>query len=133
MKNKIKWVGSTESDIMLESEIKSLNKEKERLDAEERILDYWIEKTNEDLINFAKDEELNKFAFITHSDLKRLTKENQNETYIVIKAPTGTTLEVPLSENETEDFPHQLVLQTGEGEIVPFLIYNEDINVHWGD
>lgn len=134
MKNKIKWVGSIEDDIGLESEIKNLFKEKEKQLAEEKLLDYWIEKTNEDLMNYAKDEELTKYAFLTFEDLRKLTKNcYENDTFLVVKAPTGTTLEVPILDNEAEEYPHQLILKSGEGEIVPFLIYNEKIELQWGE
>ena len=61
------------------------------------------------------------------------TLSNNNEDYLIIKAPKGTTLErVSLDEekNETE-YPHQLFLDSGNEEIVPFILSNEQITMEY--
>ena len=132
-KNKIKWIGSNE-DLSLKQELKDLNREYEKLCAEDKLLEYWIEKTNQDLQSFGEDEVQSHYAFVTYEDLKNLrTLSNNNEDYLIIKAPKGTTLErVSLDEekNETE-YPHQLFLDSGNEEIVPFILSNEQITMEY--
>lgn len=117
----------------LESEIRNLSKEYDKLCAEEKLLDYWIEKTNDDLQSFAKNEEHTKFAFVTFNDIKNLKKNSgNNETFLIIKAPKGTTMELPLNnENElgeSQEFPNQIYLHSDNGEIIPFIVADEKID-----
>ena len=116
----------------MELEIKNLSKEYEKLCAEEKLLDYWIDKTNEDLQNFAKNEEHSKYAFVTVNDIKNLKKSSEsNETFLIIKAPKGTTMEIPLSNenelNENQEYPNQIYLHSEQGEIIPFIVSDEKI------
>lgn len=131
LKNKIKWVGANENPE-LELEIKNLSKEYDKLCAEEKLLDYWIDKTNDDLQNFAKNEEHTKYAFVTFNDIKNLKKSSENETFLIIKAPKGTTMELPLSnENEfgeNQEYPNQIYLQSDNGEIIPFIVSDDKID-----
>lgn len=131
LKNKIKWVGVNENPA-LELEIKNLSKEYDKLCAEEKLLDYWIDKTNEDLQNFAKNEENTKYAFVTFNDIKNLKKNSDsNETFLIIKAPKGTTMELPLGNDEFgegQEYPHQIFLHSENGEIIPFIVSDEKID-----
>lgn len=113
----------------MENEIKNLQKEFEKLNAEEVLLDYWITKTNEDLQNFAKNEENTQYAFLTFSDLMSLKKSSENsETFLIIKAPKGTTMEIPeSSEGNIGEYENQLILHCEEGEIVPFIVSENKI------
>jgi len=45
-----------------------------------------------------------------------------NEIFLVVKAPKGTTLEVPDIEDEEEKYPHQLYFNTKKGEIQLYLV-----------
>lgn len=116
----------------MELEIKNLSKEYEKLCAEEKLLDYWIDKTNDDLQNFAKNEEHSKYAFVTFNDIKNLKKSSEsNETFLIIKAPKGTTMELPLNnendQNESREYPNQIYLHSEQGEIIPFIVSDEKI------
>ena len=117
----------------LELEIKNLSKEYEKLCAEEKLLDYWIDKTNEDLQSFAKDEEHTKYAFVTFNDIKNLKKSSENnETFLIIKAPKGTTMELPIqSEEEGQEYPNQIFLHSENGEIIPFIVSDEKIDLEF--
>jgi len=116
----------------LEIEIKNLSKEYEKLCAEEKLLDYWIDKTNEDLQNFAKNDEHTKYAFVTFNDIKNLKKNSEtNETFLIIKAPKGTTMELPLTnenENDGQEYPNQIFLHSDNGEITPFIVSDDKID-----
>lgn len=131
-KNKIKWIGSNE-DSTLKSEIKDLNREYEKLCAEDKLLEYWIEKTNEDLQSFGEDELQSHYAFLTYEDLQNLRNlSNTQEDFLIIKAPKGTTLErVVLDENEENDYPHQIFLDSGKEEIIPFILSNEHVSLDY--
>lgn len=117
----------------LEHEISNLSKENEKLKAEEKLLDYWIDKTNNELQEFAKNEENTKFAFVTFNDIKNLKKNSEgNETFLIIKAPKGTTMELPVGGEgefpEGQEYPHQIFLHSENGEIVPFIVSDEKID-----
>ena len=133
-KNKIRWIGSNE-DLSLKQELKDLNREYEKLCAEDKLLEYWIEKTNQDLQSFGQDEVQSHYAFVTHEDLKNLRSlSNNNEDYLIIKAPKGTTLERMALDDEKHgevEYPHQLFLDSGNEEIVPFILSNEQITMEY--
>ncbi|MCI04203.1 transcription factor E2FA, partial [Trifolium medium] len=68
--------------------------EVEKLSLEEQRLDDKIREMQEKLRSLSEDENNQKFLFVTEEDIKGLPCF-QNETLIAIKAPHGTTLEVP--------------------------------------
>jgi len=110
-----------------------LNREFEKLCAEDKLLEYWIEKTNEDLQSFGEDELQSHYAFLTYDDLKMLrTLSDNKEDYLIIKAPKGTTLErVTLDEDDDVEYPHQIFLESGNEEITPFILSNEEVSLEY--
>ncbi|MED6210047.1 E2F transcription factor 3 [Stylosanthes scabra] len=71
----------------------------------------------------SEDENNKKMLYVTEDDIKALP-EFQNETLIAIKAPHGTTLEVPEPE-EAVDYPqrrYRVILRSTMGPIDVFLI-----------
>ncbi|KAG4980006.1 hypothetical protein JHK85_033964 [Glycine max] len=72
----------------------TLEAEVENLTMKERQLDEQIREMQERLRDLSEDENNDKLLFVTEEDIKNLPCF-QNETLIAIKAPHGTTLEVP--------------------------------------
>ncbi len=98
-------------------ELQDLKNEYEKLCAEDKLVDYWLEKTNENFQSISNDEQ-GQYAFLTFNDLKEIKnfEDNQNN-YLIIRAAKGATMEIRNSDDN-----YNLVLQTSEGEIVPYLL-----------
>ena len=129
LKNTIKWVGVCE-DLKEESaEVSILRVDYAELQDKERNIDLMIEKAQEDLRKMAKEEETLKFAFLNYEDLEKL--ENK-ENFFIIKAPKGSTLEVPLqSEEADEQYPNQLFFSTKTGEIEFFILSDGKLKMEY--
>ena len=127
-KNKIKWVGGADSSEGL-SEMSSLNQEQESLDKDERNLDHWIQQMTESLNSMTKDPMYAEYAYVTFEDIKSLKHltDAENETILAVRAPSGTTLEVPEPESlpDTEREKYQLYLQSTSGEILVYMVSND--------
>lgn len=124
MKNKIRWIGNTDNSN-LEEEIQELQKELEDLEDDEKEIDKWIATLQENLTDLAKEEENTKYAYVTFDDIKALNSINREDDtpFLVIKAPKGTTLEVPTSDNDNlGNNPYQLFLKSNEGEIAVYVV-----------
>ncbi|KAL2536090.1 Transcription factor E2FB [Forsythia ovata] len=77
----------------------------------------------EKLRSLSEDENNQKWLFVTEEDIKNLPCF-QNETLIAIKAPHGTTLEVPYPD-EAVDYPqrrYRIVLRSTMGPIDVYLV-----------
>lgn len=97
--------------------------EVEKLSLEEQGLDDQIREMQERLRNLSENENNQKCLFVTEEDIKGLPCF-QNETLIAIKAPHGTTLEVPDPE-EAVDYPqrrYRIILRSTMGPIDVYLI-----------
>ncbi|KAM7496967.1 hypothetical protein LguiA_021381 [Lonicera macranthoides] len=95
LKNRIQWKGlETSRPGEVDESVGSLQAEVENLSIEERRLDEQIREMQERLRDLSEDENNQKWLFVTEEDIKALPCF-QNETLIAIKAPHGTTLEVP--------------------------------------
>lgn len=95
----------------------------ESLSIEERRLDDQIRETQERLRDLSEDENNQRWLFVTEEDIKTLPCF-QNETLIAIKAPHGTTLEVP-DPDEAVDYPqrrYRVVLRSTMGPIDVYLV-----------
>jgi len=116
LKNTIRWVGTREDDPDLEEELLKMREGLEDLQEKERNLDKCLEKAQENLLKMAKEQETLNYAYLTYKDLENL--ENK-ENFFIIKAPKGSTLEVPLqnSEDADQEYPNQLFFSTKTGEI----------------
>ncbi|CAI9785842.1 unnamed protein product [Fraxinus pennsylvanica] len=124
LKNRIQWKGADvsrpgEVDVSLNS----LQAEVENLNMEEHKFDERIREMQEKLRSLSEDEINQKWLFVTEEDIKNLPCF-QNETLIAIKAPHGTTLEVPYPD-EVVDYPqrrYRIVLRSTMGPIDVYLV-----------
>ncbi|KAH8510229.1 hypothetical protein H0E87_007964 [Populus deltoides] len=125
LKNRIQWKGLDvsrpgEAD---DNNVATLQAEVENLTMEERRLDEQTREMQERLRDLSEDENNQKWLFVTEEDIKSLPGF-QNETLIAIKAPHGTTLEVP-DPDEAVDYPqrrYRIVLRSTMGPIDVYLV-----------
>ncbi|KAB2065629.1 hypothetical protein ES319_A09G102700v1 [Gossypium barbadense] len=107
LKNRIQWKGLDVSRPgEIDENVTTLQAEVENLSIEERCLDEQI-----------------RWLFVTEEDIKSLSCF-QNETLIAIKAPHGTTLEVP-DPDEAVDYSqrrYRIVLRSSMGSIDVYLV-----------
>ncbi|VFQ71431.1 unnamed protein product [Cuscuta campestris] len=124
LKNKIQWKGldvarrgdPDESVMSLQAEVEGLTLEEQRIDEQ-------IREMQERLRDLSEDENNQRWLFVTEEDIKNLPCF-QNETLIAIKAPHGTTLEVP-DPDEAVDYPqrrYRIVLRSTMGPIDVYLV-----------
>ncbi|KAM1394140.1 transcription factor E2FB-like isoform X1 [Malus sylvestris] len=124
LKNRIQWKGldvSRTGDV--DENYPSLQAQVENLSIEERRLDQQIREMQERLRDLSDNESNKKWLFVTEEDIKGLPCL-QNETLIAIKAPHGTTLEVP-DPDEAVDYPqrrYRMVLRSTMGPIDVYLV-----------
>ncbi|KAH6789755.1 E2F transcription factor 1 [Perilla frutescens var. frutescens] len=129
LKNRIQWKGA---DVLRPGKVDSdIQGEVENLNVEECKLDERIREMQEKLRGLSEVEDNEKWLFITEEDFKNLPCF-QNETLIAIKAPHGTTLEVP-DPDEAGDYPqrrYKIVLRSTMGPIDVYLVSQfEEINM----
>jgi transcription factor E2F3 len=89
----------------------------------EQSLDERIREMRERLRTLSENESNKKWLYVTDEDIKSLSCF-QNETLIAIKAPHGTTLEVP-DPDEAVEYPHrrfQILLRSTMGPIDVYLV-----------
>lgn len=124
LKNRIQWKGLDVSRPgEADDSFASLQAEVENLTMEERRLDDQIREMQERLRELSEDENNEKLLFVTEEDIKNLPCF-QNETLIAIKAPHGTTLEVP-DPDEAVDYlqrRYRIVLRSTMGPIDVYLV-----------
>ncbi|CAL0310543.1 unnamed protein product [Lupinus luteus] len=124
IKNNIHWKGvDCSSSGEQNGDVSMLKEQVEKLSLEECRLDDQISEMQERLRSLSEDENKKKFLFVTEDDIKSLPCF-QNETLIAIKAPHGTTLEVPEPE-EAVDYPqrrYRVILRSTMGPIDVYLI-----------
>ncbi|XP_022869310.1 transcription factor E2FB-like [Olea europaea var. sylvestris] len=124
LKNRIQWKGADVSRPgEVDASLNSLQAEVENLNMEEHKFDKRIREMQEKLRSFSEDEINQKWLFVTEEDIKSLPCF-QNETLIAIKAPHGTTLEVPYPD-EAVDYPqrrYRIVLRSTMGPIDVYLV-----------
>ncbi|KAM3398828.1 transcription factor E2FB isoform X1 [Capsicum galapagoense] len=124
LKNRIQWKGLDVSKPGEANEsVASLQAEVEKLTIKEHKLDDQIREMQERLRDLSEDENNQRWLFVTEDDIKSLPCF-QNETLIAIKAPHGTTLEVP-DPDEAVDYPqrrYRIVLRSTMGPIDVYLV-----------
>ncbi|CAI0391341.1 unnamed protein product [Linum tenue] len=109
----------------LEAEIEKLSLEEQNLDNQIRatlILLHFCRETQERLRTLSEDDNNRRWLFVTEDDIKTLPCF-LNETLIAIKAPHGTTLEVP-DPAEAVDYPqrrYRIILRSTMGPIDVYL------------
>lgn len=108
-KNKIQWLkdelyakeeeNEEEEDIDLEdineiSEKENLEKEYHDLNLEENKLDIWVENIKNQFEKLTENNDFREYGYVTFDDIKALTA-GEDINLIAIKAPSGTSLEIP--------------------------------------
>ncbi|KAJ4848935.1 hypothetical protein Tsubulata_004600 [Turnera subulata] len=124
LKNRIRWKGADASmPREVDNDVSLLQAEVTKLSIEERNLDGQIRDMQERLRHLSEDENNQKWLFVSEEDIKSLPCF-QNETLIAVKAPHGTTLEVP-DPNEAVDYPqkrYRIILRSTMGPIDVYLV-----------
>nr|XP_043635776.1 transcription factor E2FA isoform X2 [Erigeron canadensis] len=124
LKNRIRWKGLDASKPgEFEEDINLLQSEVQKLSLEEHRLDESISEMQEKMRDLSEDNSNQKWLFVTEDDIKGLPCF-QNETLIAIKAPHGTTLEVP-DPDEAVDYPqrrYRIILRSTMGPIDVYLV-----------
>ncbi|KAI5068340.1 hypothetical protein GOP47_0016685 [Adiantum capillus-veneris] len=123
LKNRIRWKGLDVTNCVEMNEIASVQRELESSFMEENLLDDHIREAQERLRILSENESNKQWLYITEDDIKTLPCF-QNETLIAIKAPHGTTLEVP-DPDEAIEYPqrhYQILLQSATGPIDVYLV-----------
>ncbi|XP_059646596.1 transcription factor E2FA-like [Cornus florida] len=124
LKNRIRWKGLDASrPEEVDDNASILQAEVANLSIEEQRLDDRIREMQERLRDLSEDENNQKWLFVTEEDIKGLPCF-QNETLIAIKAPHGTTLEVP-DPDEAVDYPqrrYRIILRSTMGPIDVYLV-----------
>ncbi|KAL0709877.1 hypothetical protein Bca4012_016855 [Brassica carinata] len=124
LKNRIQWKGldvSKPGETM--ENIANLQDEIQNLTAEEAKLDDQIRESQERLTSLSEDENNKRLLFVTEDDIKNLPCF-QNKTLIAVKAPHGTTLEVP-DPDEAGGYPqrrYRIILRSTMGPIDVYLV-----------
>ncbi|XP_024389514.1 transcription factor E2FA isoform X3 [Physcomitrium patens] len=124
LKNRIRWkrLGmARNADI--KDDGAGTQTEVEDLLNQESNLDESISEIREQLKNLSEDDHNKQWLYVTEDDIKNLPCF-QNETLIAIKAPLGTTLEVP-DPDEAVEYPHrrfQILLRSNMGPIDVYLV-----------
>ncbi|KAJ0259710.1 Transcription factor E2FA [Hirschfeldia incana] len=123
-KNRILWKGvdtSVPGDV--DADVSVLQAEIENISLEEQALDNQIRETEERLRELSENEKNQKWLFVTEEDIKTLPGF-QNQTLIAVKAPHGTTLEVP-DPDEAVDITqrrYRIILRSTMGPIDVYLV-----------
>ncbi|KAF2603185.1 hypothetical protein F2Q70_00028441 [Brassica cretica] len=107
----------------VDADVSVLQTEIENLSLEEQALDNQIRETEERLRELSENEKNQKWLFVTEEDIKSLLGF-QNQTLIAVKAPHGTTLEVP-DPDEAVDIPqrrYRIILRSTMGPIDVYLV-----------
>ncbi|KAJ0262142.1 Transcription factor E2FA [Hirschfeldia incana] len=123
-KNRILWKGvdaSRPGDV--DAGVSVLQAEIENLNHEEQALDNQIRETEARLKDLSENEKNQKWLFVTEEDIKSLPGF-ENQTLIAVKAPHGTTLEVP-DPDEASDHPqrrYRIILRSTMGPIDVYLV-----------
>ncbi|KAL1544530.1 transcription factor E2FB-like [Salvia divinorum] len=133
LKNIIQWKGT---DVRRPGEVDEtlpdIQGEMQNLNSEECRVDERVREMQEKLRGLSEDEDNQRWLFITEEDVKKLPCF-ENETLIAIKAPHGTTLEVP-EPDEAGDYPqrrYKIVLRSTMGPIDVYLVNQfEEINAY---
>ena len=102
-KNKIRWMKEDlnedhdhwEQEKSIQNSIEEKTIKLEDLKKEEQRLDNIIYDLKNEFDNMLQEDDFKKYGYITHSDLKNLTSQEKNINLIAIKAPVGTTIEIP--------------------------------------
>lgn len=111
------------SSTNIQQELDSYKDQIRTAGEQEGFLDSAIATMQQSLRQLAEDAESSQHAFMTHDDIRGIASFAQ-DTVIAIKAPSGTTLEVP-DPDEGMDYPqrrYQIYLKSAAGPVEVFLV-----------
>ena len=120
-------MGANNSSTNMQAELDQLKEDVRVASEQERWLDQSIADMQNSLRTLAEDEENAQYAYVTHEDVRSIAAFAP-DTVIAIKAPSGTTLEVP-DPDEGMEFPHrryQIYLKSQTGPVEVFLVSQAD-------
>ncbi|KAG0457915.1 hypothetical protein HPP92_023072, partial [Vanilla planifolia] len=124
LKNRIHWKGLDDlRQGKVDNGVSDLQAEVDKLALQDRNLDDRINEMREHIRELSEDENSAKWLYVTEDDIKGLPCF-QNKTLIAIKAPHGTTLEVP-DPDETGEYSqrrYRIVLRSTMGQIDVYLV-----------
>ncbi|CAH9148085.1 unnamed protein product [Cuscuta epithymum] len=127
LKNMIQWKGLDVSRTEDDESGWNLKAEVDNLALDERRIDEQIREMQQRIGDLMEDEKNQRLLFIREEDIKSIPSF-QHETLIAVKAPHGTTVEVP-DPNEAVDHPqrrYRAVLRSTMGPIDVYLISKFD-------
>ncbi|KAK8448787.1 hypothetical protein SEVIR_7G101500v4 [Setaria viridis] len=125
-KNRIHWKGLDESGTNLDNALSVLKNEVENLNLQEQALDEHISEMRKKLETLTEDENRQRCLFLTEDDIKGLPCF-QNQTLIAIKAPHGTSVEVPnpdLMAGESFQRRYRIIIRSTMGPVDLYLVSN---------
>lgn len=134
-KNNIQWKGSGMGGVEeMRKEISSMQMSLDELNREEVMLDEYISRMQDMLKDLTTNDQNQELAFITHEDVRSLPNF-EGETLIAIKAPPGTTLEVPdpdegMSEGRRR---YEIFLKSTTGPIDVYLVSQHEEESNGGN
>lgn len=98
-KNQIRWKGTLNipEDSDLDHDLIRLKKDLDMVVEEERLAAKKVEKLQEDFNQIAVSNDYTEYTYLLNDDLAKLcaVEENKQKKLIIVKAPAGTTMEVP--------------------------------------
>ncbi|XP_062184426.1 transcription factor E2FA-like [Phragmites australis] len=124
LKNRVRWKGSDDSGTNLDNDILVRETKVENLNLQEQALDEHISEMREKLKEFIEDESNQRWLYLTEDDIKGLPCF-QNQTLIAIKAPHGTSVEVPNPDVKVGDYfqrRYRIVIRSTMGPIDIYLV-----------
>ncbi|KAM0946643.1 putative transcription factor E2F-DP family [Dioscorea sansibarensis] len=128
LKNRIHWKGvNMTRPRELEDQVSAWRSGVDTLRAEDSRLDGLISQMQENLRLLKEDETNRKWLYLTKEDITSIPSF-EDATLIAIKAPHGTSLEVPDPDGGIE-FPHgryQILLRSSMGPIDCYLLSNHE-------
>ncbi|QDZ19933.1 E2F transcription factor [Chloropicon primus] len=126
-KNNIQWKGVSSNLSTNNAGQSNLQKQIQLANEQEQKLDLEIQKTRDSLSSLIEDKEYKHLLYVTQGDIKALPCFERN-TLIAIRAPHGTTLEVPdpdQASNQKRDSGrrrYQIFLKSNNGPIEVYLV-----------
>lgn len=102
-------------------EISKIGNEMNSLINEEKTLDKWIQDLKNSYENIQEDPKFKKYGYLTYNDI-RLLSEGDDMNIIAIRAPSGTSIDIPDPENV-----HRVYTETNENMSKGLIKYDKDL------
>lgn len=131
-KNMIKWKGtlSSRSSTQTNTEVSSSRRELRELQEESVSLAQYTNKVKESFSSLSSDPACSEYIWLTYEDLSKLgkTEENKDKKLIIVKADSGTKIEMPEPE-EVDGYFAELRrrVQAKDAEAAQILSKEKDI------